>query len=68
MTVLPNDIFFECLMDGTLVEHKFVCDGIEHCADGSDENACKFINTGKFRRTSSETQHVFPIYHITLYM
>ena len=32
------------------VDFNFVCDGVDHCADGSDEKACTFINTGTVMR------------------
>ena len=40
---------FICHTTGITVDVKFLCDGVEHCADGSDEKACEIINAGKFK-------------------
>ena len=42
---------FYCGTTGIPIDFKFACDGVDHCADVSDEKACEYINTGTFPMT-----------------
>ena len=32
---------FECVKDGLCIKKQYLCDGIKHCADDSDEQGCQ---------------------------
>ena len=44
----PYGIIRDCLSDMDRYSKKEMCDGVKHCADGSDERACEIVDTGKY--------------------
>ena len=32
---------FKCVKDGLCINKKFLCDGVKHCSDDSDEQGCE---------------------------
>ena len=68
---------FQCVKDGLCIKKQYLCDGIQHCSDDSDEQGCQtdecddkqfFTCKLNINILTSVIQDVLYCYHVLLFL